>query len=75
MLLDVLGQHRGPYRFMVSRPGTKAGFYTSEWLTGNVDRDDVETESMALLTDPRDTIDVVHVWSVVENQFITTVKR
>jgi len=58
---------------MVCRPGKKG--HTSEWLGGTVDKDDVASEALALLNDPRDTIDYVGVWSVTEEQFVTAFKR
>lgn len=76
MISEVLGRHRGPYRFMVTRPkANQPDFATSEWLKGNVDSDDVESEALALLTDPRDTIHAVHVWSETEQQFVTQVTQ
>lgn len=62
--MGFLDQHRGPYRFCVVRPGRKPGFFSSEWLPGETDRDDVESEALALLSDPRDTIRWVGVWSI-----------
>lgn len=69
--MTFLNNHRGPYRFCVCRPMVaKAGFFRSQWLTGVVDRDDVEGEARALLDDPRDTISRVDVWSIREECFI-----
>ena len=69
--MTFLNNHRGPYTFCVCRPvKTKPGFFRSQWLSGDVDRDDVETEARALLDDPRDTINLVSVWSVREGCFI-----
>lgn len=62
--------HRGPFLFNVSRPAKKAGFFTSEWLKGNVEPEDIPAEAHALLTDPRDTINYVAVWSEREACFI-----
>lgn len=71
MALTFLDRHRGPFRFNVGRPDPKKkGFHTSEWLKGTVDRADVADEAQALLTDPRDTIESVHVWSEGEQQFV-----
>lgn len=72
MLADILARHRGPYRLVAVRP-TKKG-YMSEWLKGEVDTDDIAEETLALLADPRDTIVWIHIWSVRESQFVTTVK-
>jgi hypothetical protein len=63
-----LNNHHGPYRLMAQRPAKKVGFYMCEWL-GTSDRDDVESEALALLADPRDTICYVGVWSVSEQCF------
>ena len=38
-------------------------------------REDVVAEAYALLTDPRDTIESVYVWSEPEQQHITTIRR
>lgn len=65
--------HRGPYCFLVSRPHPKKpGHSTTEWLPGQVDSDDVETDARALLADPRDTIERVHVWSLREECYVMT---
>jgi len=69
-----LDNHRGPFKFLLARPGAKPGFYRSQWLKGHVLRDDVEAEADALLTDPRDTILDVCVWSVTEQQFVGVIR-
>ena len=74
MLADILGRHRGPYRFCVTRPGKKIGFHRTEWLTGMTESDDVGSEAWALLSDPRDTISSVGVWSEREQQFVTSIR-
>lgn len=61
---------RGPFLLLVQRPGNKAGFHKSEWLTGEVEKSEVESEAQALLTDPRDTIEAVNVWSLKDQQFV-----
>ena len=69
-------RHRGPYRFHVARSHPKkAGLRQSEWLTGVVDADDVPADARALLSDPRDTILVVHVWSQREGQYVMTFRK
>jgi len=74
--MTFLDNHRGPFLFCVTRPHkTKKNHFTSEWLRGSVDRDDVESEARALLTDPRDTITSVHVWSEREQQFAGGYRR
>ena len=76
MFAEVATRHRGPYSLLVIRPyATKPGFFRSEWLPGAVEADDVENEALALLTDPRDNIDRVHVWSDREDQFVFSFKR
>ena len=73
MATTFLDRHRGPYRLVVDResiPKKSHHIGTSQWLSGDTNRDDVESEALALLADPRDTIRSVHVWSVREEQFI-----
>ena len=66
-----LDNHRGPFRLMLTRPYvTRKGFYRSEWIMGLTERDDVESEALGYLTDPRDTVIGVNVWSASEQQFI-----
>jgi hypothetical protein len=73
-------RHRGPYRLLLGRPHpelakAQAGFSTSEWAIGVVDGPDVEDEARALMSDPRDTIDMVHVWSEQEECFVGGFRR
>ena len=68
-------RHRGPYLLAVCRPHSdprkaKAGFSKTEWLRGETEGEDVPGEARVLLNDPRDTIDIVSVWSVSEQQFV-----
>ncbi len=74
MLTNILDRHRGPYIFCVVRPGKKPGFYKSEWLKGSTEREDVGPEALALLTDPRDTVLQVAVWSEREACFVTVIR-
>lgn len=69
---DWLDRHRGPFKFHVTRPGKKAGHVTGEWVKGTVDKDDVEGDALALLSDRRDDITHVGVWSLREQQFVHT---
>ncbi len=71
-----LDNHRGPFKFLITRTNnrTKTGF-ASEWLAGETQKDDVEQEAQALLTDPRDTIINVYVWSIREDVFVGGYKR
>ena len=72
--LTTLKAHRGPFRFNLMRPAKKLGFFTSEWLTGLTSREDVLEEAEALLTDPRDTIVAVFVFSEPEQAHVTTIR-
>lgn len=74
MLNDILERHAGPYRFQVIRPASKPGFFRSQFLPGNVEREEIGNEAMALLNDPRDQIVDVNVWSEREAMFITTIR-
>lgn len=71
-----LEHHRGPFRLQVGRPvaGKKAP-WSSETLRGTTAREDVEAEAHALLTDPRDSIDAVYVFSVPEQKLITIYRK
>ena len=71
MALPWLDAHRGPFLFCIDRPNEKKpGFHTSEWLAGEVERAEVEEQAQALLTDPRDTIAGVSVWSLKDECFV-----
>jgi hypothetical protein len=71
-----LENHRGPFTLQVCRltPTRKVKYHT-ETLRGALDRDDVADEARMLLTDPRDTIDAVYVFSVPEQQHVMTYTR
>lgn len=43
---------------------------TAEWLPGEVEKLDAQSEARTLLADPRDTIVSIWLWSVPEGQFI-----
>lgn len=79
MIPTWLTNHRGPYRFCITRDkGARIAprhRYTSEWLSGGVEREDVPSEAQALLDDTRDTISSVSVWSESEGQFIGSYRR
>lgn len=70
----ILDRHRGPYVLCVTRLVGRAR-WTSEWLKGVVDREDVDEEAWSLLDDPRDAIASVAVWSERENQFVTIISK
>ena len=68
--------HRGPYRLQVCRltPTRKIKYHT-ETLAGTLPAIEVEDEARMLLTDPRDAIVSVYVWSVPEEQHAITFTR
>lgn len=73
---EAIMRHRGPFFLMVVRPNPKkSDRFVSEWLKGQSNKDDVESDVMGLLTDPRDTIVSVAVWSDAENQFVGTYNK
>jgi hypothetical protein len=67
-------RHKGPYQLQVLRLAQSGKHkHSVACLEAPVDAgEDVETECMALLTDPRDTIVAVAVWSVPESQHVAT---
>jgi hypothetical protein len=69
-MLGWIRNHRGPFIFCVNRHAKKPGLFTSEWLKGEVEREDIPAEALALLTDPRDGITYVGVWSESEQSFV-----
>lgn len=74
-------RHRGPYTLVLTRPHklaprARAGFATTEWLKGSIGSgEDVVGEAWALLRDPRDSIEIVNVWSVTEQCFVGAYRR
>lgn len=58
------------YTFMVSRSDG-----SSEWLKARIAADEIQEEAEMLLTDPRDTITNVHVWSDKGEQFTRSYRR
>lgn len=60
---------------MVVRPSKGRAGAKTEWLKGTVSSADIAEEAEALLSDPRDKILRVHVWSEKENQFVHTFRR
>jgi hypothetical protein len=65
------------YTLYVERPHPKKkGFFRGEWLQPARGSDvDAQEEARALLSDPRDTISHVFVWSNRFNQFVGTYRR
>jgi hypothetical protein len=71
-MLEVLTRHRGPFVFMVQRKGKKGP--ETEWLKGEVPKEDVEEEALTILEDPRDSVENIALWSIKEEQFVTTLR-
>ena len=69
-------RHRGPFVLLIGRPHKKKrGFFTSEWLVGSEEGPEAQAAAYALLTDPRDTISTVSVWSEREQSFSMNYRR
>ena len=69
-------RHRGPFTLVVCRPHKKKpGFFTNQCLQGSSEGPDAQAEAYALLTDPRDTITVVSVWSEREQSYSMNYRR
>jgi hypothetical protein len=75
-------RHQGPFQLVVYRPGTRKTqgvsgglLHTREVLSGSVAGDEVEEEALSLMGDPRDTIDMVEVWSEMEQQHVMTYRK
>lgn len=75
--LPFWSRHVGPYVLRVSRPHpTRAGHWTGEKLNEEHQHGaDAEAEARALLSDPRDTVAFVNVWSVSEEAFVGGYRR
>ena len=73
---DPLTRHRGPFALTVCRetPTRKLKWHT-EALKGTFRAGDVREEAQMLLTDPRDAITAVYVWSVREQQHVFTLRK
>lgn len=72
-------RRQGPFTLSIVRRVEKTeknntGLETTG-LKGTVAKEDVEGDAVALLTDPRDTIIRVLVWSEREDQHITTYRK
>lgn len=62
--------------FYITRPhAKKRGHVTGEWLPGNVDTAEAAEEAEALLSDPRDTISGVYLWSDRHSCFVNKWRR
>ena len=70
-------RHRGPFVLCLTRPHPKkkAGFHTSDWLKGTSDGPTIQDEAFALLTDPRDTITDIAVWSLSEQSHVMVYRK
>ena len=69
----MIKSHRGPFSLAITRH--VKGKPASQWLGREIDTEEVEEEALSLLTDPRDTIAQVHVWSEREHQFVHCFRR
>ncbi len=67
-------RHRGPFQLQVLRLAQSGKHkHSVACLESPVSAgEDVEQEAMSLLTDPRDTIIAVAVWSIPESQHVCT---
>ena len=72
-------RHTGPFKLCVGRPHKnqkrKPNTFCSEWLQGSDDGPECQEAAYALLTDPRDTINTVSVWSEREESFSMNYRR
>ncbi len=66
---------RGTARLLVVRETRANGRTPSEWLRGSVPWSEVGEEAQAILTDPRDCVKRVEVWSERWQQFDSVVYR
>lgn len=73
--MNIGERHRGPFRFQVERLGSGKTPVRAAWLPGTIPAWDVEEEAQTLLTDPRDAILRVNVWSMADQQFVMTFRR
>lgn len=71
--MNFWSRHRGPFSLFLVRPGKKN--LKGEWLKGSIGGAEVEEEARTFLTDPRDKVLRVHVWSDTENQFVMTYRK
>jgi hypothetical protein len=61
---------------LIGRPHKKkACFFSSEWLQGSDDGPGTQDSAYALLTDPRDTINTISVWSEREQSFAMNYRK
>lgn len=76
LIAACLQRHRGPFTLIGWRPPTtKKGKVDERTVVAKaVSRDEVEELARMALTDPRDTLTSVHVWSDREEQFVTAIK-
>lgn len=80
----LLDRYRGTFTLNVLRLEHRrrdaGGFYMKgkllkgEWLKGEIEREDVVDEVEAILTDPRDHVIMVSVWSNRHNCFVSNIR-
>ena len=63
------------YKLLVTRPHTRTPFLKSEWLSGEVEGDDLSEICNNFLVDPRDTILRIWAWSMTRQQFAEVFRR
>lgn len=69
-------RHRGPYLLCITRPlPTKQGSFGQQWLSALEAGPEAESQALAFLADPRDTITGVDIWSDREECFVMSYKR
>lgn len=78
MVTEFYTRHKGPYQLQVCRlaPTKKhPDAVAVETLHGTFDGEDCAPMAQCLLTDPRDSVTGVYVWSVPEAQHVMTYNR
>lgn len=70
-------RHRGTFTLMVGRqtPTQKMKWHTETLRGKSLRGEEVEAEALALLADPRDSIDAVYVYSDREQRHVMTYRR
>lgn len=78
---ELLTRHRGPFTLVAFRPknvtrfGRKEVIEEKEIVGQGVGRDEVFELIESFLTDPRDSITSIHVWSERDNQFLGGMRK
>jgi hypothetical protein len=77
----LLSRHRGPFILVAFRPKKVTRFGRPEMteekevIATGVSKEDVLELADSFLSDPRDSIVAIHVWSERENQFLGGVRK